>query len=261
MMQVQPPRIATWLLQSFALADRNEALAGDLLEEFRAGRSSGWYRRQVLSAIAIGSVRGTMGRLDVLLFAVFWSMLTPAWLLAFANLEQRFGLDQRFWQMAWPWSTVCDLGLLLAANLIFTWAGIVLYLIPHLSITKNLRFHAFAKGLLASIPVLVTLWAALIVLPMRFLSQSQPANRLASIPLVTSRITGMEPIQVERVPYKETWIAQYGPKIVEHRATPLKAAVDLRISTMFVRLPFFLCVVFALWGTAPKSARSARIAT
>lgn len=260
MMLTQPPRIATWLLQHFALADRNEALAGDLLEEFHAGRSSGWYWRQAISAIAIGSVRGTVGRLDLLLFAVIWSMLTPAWLLAFANLEQRYGLDQTFWQMAWPWSTVCDLGLLLVANLVFTWAGIFLYLVPHLSITKNLKFRALTKGLLASIPVLITLWAALIVLPMRFLSQSQPANRLASIPLVTSRITSMEPIQVERIPYKETWAAQFGPRAAVHKDAPLKAVADLRISTMFVRLPFFLCVVFGLWGTAPKSARTGRIA-
>ncbi|HUN83395.1 MAG TPA: hypothetical protein VMU48_03410 [Terracidiphilus sp.] len=260
MIRRNPPRVATWILEHFALADRNEALAGDLLEEFRAGRSNRWYWRQVVSAIAIGSLRGTMGRLDVLLFALFWSMLTPAWLLAFVHLEQRFSLEQRLWQMDWPWSTVCDLGLLLAANLIFTWAGIALYLIPHLSITKNLRLRALVKGLLASVPVLVTLWAALIVLPMRFISQSRPADRLASIPMSSSRITRIEPLQVTRVPYEETWIAQYGPRAVVHEDSALKAVADFRISTMFVRLPFFLCVVFALWGTAPKSARTGRIA-
>lgn len=34
-------------------ADYDDALAGDLLESFRAGRSSGWYCRQVLDALVI----------------------------------------------------------------------------------------------------------------------------------------------------------------------------------------------------------------
>ena len=32
----------------------NEALAGDLLEQFGQGRSAGWYWRQVIAAIVVG---------------------------------------------------------------------------------------------------------------------------------------------------------------------------------------------------------------
>jgi hypothetical protein len=45
-----PPRLAVALLER--LAPRNEALAGDLAEEFRLGRSRTWYWRQVLAAVA-----------------------------------------------------------------------------------------------------------------------------------------------------------------------------------------------------------------
>jgi hypothetical protein len=41
----QPPIVATWVLAHFG--NRNEALAGDLVEEYRRGRSVAWYWRQV----------------------------------------------------------------------------------------------------------------------------------------------------------------------------------------------------------------------
>ena len=50
----QPPRGATWLLEKFA--PKNDALTGDLAEEYCRGRSSGWYWKQVLSAIAVGFI-------------------------------------------------------------------------------------------------------------------------------------------------------------------------------------------------------------
>lgn len=49
----QPPRLATWLLNTLGTEDR--ALAGDLLERYRSGQSRWWYWRQVLVGIAIGA--------------------------------------------------------------------------------------------------------------------------------------------------------------------------------------------------------------
>ena len=47
--------LALWLLS--CLAPRNEPLAGDLVEQFRAGRSVFWLWTQLLYAIAVGSFR------------------------------------------------------------------------------------------------------------------------------------------------------------------------------------------------------------
>ena len=50
----QPPVVARWLLSRFASCTPT-ALQGDLEEEFQRGRSSAWYWRQVVDAIATGS--------------------------------------------------------------------------------------------------------------------------------------------------------------------------------------------------------------
>lgn len=50
-MRRRPPRLASFVLDR--LAPGNEALHGDLDEEFTRGRTSAWYWRQVLAAIAL----------------------------------------------------------------------------------------------------------------------------------------------------------------------------------------------------------------
>jgi hypothetical protein len=47
----RPPRLAIWLLKSLGFIRRNPALIGDLLEEFRNGRSEAWYWRQTANLI------------------------------------------------------------------------------------------------------------------------------------------------------------------------------------------------------------------
>jgi hypothetical protein len=51
----QPPRLGTLVLQR--LGPQNDALAGDLAEEYRAGRSAAWYWCQVLASVAVGATR------------------------------------------------------------------------------------------------------------------------------------------------------------------------------------------------------------
>src|ERR1700761_8706539 len=75
----QPPAAANWLLRHLTLGEANEALAGDLLEEFQDGRSVGWYWSQVLVAVALSWLRESFARTSVLAFAILWSMLAPSW--------------------------------------------------------------------------------------------------------------------------------------------------------------------------------------
>lgn len=52
----KPPALATRLLGLSHWAKQNPSLMGDLLEEYQAGRSSAWYWRQIIRAIAAGFV-------------------------------------------------------------------------------------------------------------------------------------------------------------------------------------------------------------
>ena len=54
----QPPAFATWLLKHLCSGQYTDALAGDLVEEYRRGRSESWYWRQVLVAIVSHSQGG-----------------------------------------------------------------------------------------------------------------------------------------------------------------------------------------------------------
>jgi hypothetical protein len=50
----ETPKLATWLLNHFEPINRNEALIGDLAEQYRRGRSRSWYWRQVVVAVLVG---------------------------------------------------------------------------------------------------------------------------------------------------------------------------------------------------------------
>ncbi len=98
----QAPRAATWLLQH--LACDNDALAGDLLEEFREGRTAHWYWRQVMAAILTdlpGQIwaHRTLGLLALGVAGAFWfgnSIPAPGVNLTaetFAILREQMGGD------------------------------------------------------------------------------------------------------------------------------------------------------------------------
>jgi hypothetical protein len=246
---IAAPRLASWLLERCTPGRCDEALAGDLLEDFRSRRARGWYWRQVLAALAIAWSRELGGRAVPVLFAVSWSMLAPAWLLAIAHLEKNAGLAARLARMEWPWPGVFETCLLLAANLLFIWAGIVLYLIPRLSIARNLRLRLLARGILASLPVLFVLWAALILLPKYFLDlRSVHRNAVAQ----TASDTFGAPMEKNRI---RAPLSPAGSNAATDPESSRRFAdADQPVWSVLVRLPFFLVVMCALWKTAPIAA-------
>src|SRR3978361_1597753 len=99
--------VATGLLEHLTLGRDNESLSGDLLEELRAGRSAGWYFRQVSMAMGIGLCEAIREYASPLLFSAGWSTLYPLW-----RFIGRNGLVHpapgRWAAIGWPYSTMLD---------------------------------------------------------------------------------------------------------------------------------------------------------
>ena len=264
MNRIAPPTLAGWMLAHLVPGESNDPLAGDLREEFCAGRSAAWYWRQVLSAIAIRCVRELRTRRTAVFFSVLWSMLAPAWMLVFAEVERQARLNEHLAQMIWPWSAVCDLGLTLAASLLFLWTGILLYLFPDLWLTGNLRLRELIRGVAASVPALLVLWLALIALPKHFVAAETNAQVSASrapTPLEAFRLrryriwtprSSSEPAPAPLIEGNGSNIADAGPRnAIRH------AMVDIRTPALLARLPFFLVVLCTLWRSTTRTRRCA----
>jgi hypothetical protein len=153
MSRTEPPFVATWMLERLTAAERDEALAGDLLEEFRAGRSIGWYWRQVITAIAIGWTRSIYEHRIRLLFAAIWSLLSPAWELTLIRVFWEGDFIGSIWRMPWPWSTACAIALGTMEALLFIWIGSLLYVALLATTRKTIDFRRLGRGFLMSIVV------------------------------------------------------------------------------------------------------------
>lgn len=72
----QPPALATWVAQRLMSSPRRESLLGDLIEQYRQGRSSVWYWRQVCAAIVVGAVHDLAAHklLALRALAIGWSL-------------------------------------------------------------------------------------------------------------------------------------------------------------------------------------------
>src|SRR5690348_12238791 len=96
MKALQPPVLATWMLEHLLVNDSNEALAGDLLEEFQQRRSPGWYWRQVIAAIIVSLANAWRQQWVALTlqFAFIWAWTYYCQFCLFPFLRVRF------WELA-----------------------------------------------------------------------------------------------------------------------------------------------------------------
>jgi hypothetical protein len=71
------PRVARWLLSQFGCSAQNEAILGDLDEQFHAGRSRTWYWTQALTAVVTGFQREIAAHrfLAVRALGISWTLL------------------------------------------------------------------------------------------------------------------------------------------------------------------------------------------
>lgn len=161
MRTVQPPIVASWLLENFAVGEHREALAGDLMEDFRYGRTVAWYWRQVLAAICIGRLSQLRAGWSAIAFAAVWSALSPALLFFQIQLLENERLMEPFRQLASPWFTICKGGLEIGAYFVTLWLGLTFYGLFHAWAGRDLSYRKFGRGLLMTIPLFLQMWMAM----------------------------------------------------------------------------------------------------
>jgi hypothetical protein len=61
----EPPAIATWLIERFGPAQYHESLTGDLIEQYRRGRSESWYWRQIVFAVILARLHFIRSMLSI----------------------------------------------------------------------------------------------------------------------------------------------------------------------------------------------------
>lgn len=119
--------LATWMLEHLTFGLNREALSGDLLEEFRRGRSANWYRREVASAIGIAALTRSRGYGLPLVFSFAWSMLYPLWWLCI-KAPLTHTMLVRWTTTDWPLSTSLGIVGQIIPAIAFVWLGLFIYL-------------------------------------------------------------------------------------------------------------------------------------
>lgn len=74
----RPPWLATWLARWLSDPYRQEALLGDLTEEYRRGRSRVWYWKEVLAAVVVRACVGAARRKRAWTLVLWWWLLLAA---------------------------------------------------------------------------------------------------------------------------------------------------------------------------------------
>ena len=146
--------LAAWLVEHFALGLKNEALAGDLLEELQHGRSAAWFWRQVGFAIAIGISNRLRDLALPVIFCAAWTSLYPAWnVLSRALLAHEVSFSRTV--VPWPWSAILPLGFGMIPALTFVWLGFLVYVFLRPGVIRKVTARRLLLGLSTSFNVLL----------------------------------------------------------------------------------------------------------
>jgi len=153
------------MLRHLVPGEPNDALAGDLLEEFRAGRSAAWYWRQVLASITIAYSHNIYANGSALLFAAFWALLAPACiplppLTHFPLFEREFWKLDAIWNLPYPWSNICNLALTFLLMIVFVWIGLQFYLALESITTRRFSIRRLRRGIVRSAAVFAPIYIA-----------------------------------------------------------------------------------------------------
>lgn len=162
MRRTEPPPLATWILEHGIPGDYDEALAGDLLEDFRSGRSDGWFWRQALAACAVSWGQSLRARIPLLVFALLWSIPAPAWKV-YTDSVRNAPVFARIWPLFGPGWVVLAFVLWLALNAAFLCAGVFIFLLSQSSFAQIVRGGKLSRALLLVVLLFLPIYAATFV--------------------------------------------------------------------------------------------------
>lgn len=137
----KPPAAAMWLLEHLMPGGKNEALTGDLLEEFKKRQSSTWYWHQVLLAIMVRFAAELRRQPLTIALAVPWTFAAQ---LLYWQLLIIPRLHSLFWwwiRLVWPVSLVYQIGLKTALDGFMLLMALVLYL----AVTRGFNLQNLAR--------------------------------------------------------------------------------------------------------------------
>jgi hypothetical protein len=214
----EPPPLAKWMLRHLTAGDRDEALDGDLLEVFRLGRSNVWYWRQIIAACVISWWSNVYARGPALIFALLWSMLSPVWYSTLNAIEASHNFDKA-WEFLGPlWLPVALIGWI-AIHAVFLWAALVIYQLVHIVQGKVLEQKDMRRAF----------WIVPLILPMVYGATFLVANLY--------------------------WYSLPGLANAKLAATSWGQISDLGTLANFIRFPYFVALLVALWGTVHRIGR------
>jgi hypothetical protein len=202
------------MLEHLTSGERDEALAGDLLEQFRAGRTDGWYWGQVIAACVVSWSKTLTVCGPALVFALVWCLMAPAWQVLVEKVENA-AIFEKFWRLVGPFWLPLMLAGWTALHAAFLWAALLVYQSAHAFLHKPIRERSLRRGFLL----------AALVLP--------PAMGITFVfaNLFWYSLTGLQHARL---------------------ATSFS---DLEILPDLIRVPYFVALVSALWGTIPRHVR------
>lgn len=214
----KPSSTATWMLEHLSSGDRDEALAGDLLEEYCRGRSDGWYWQQVLAACAVSWLESLRTRTSLVVFTLIWSMLAPAWkMLCDGILDSP--IVNHAWELAGGLWILPAFVLWAVLHSTFLWAGMLIYILCHGKLGKAFRRNQVSRAFLLAPLLFSPIYGAAFVL----------ANLYWYSVFVNAKLA----------------------------ATPLGQIADLRMLADVIRIPYFIALLCALWAI-PRSTRTSQ---
>jgi hypothetical protein len=241
MKRTEPPPLATWILEHGIPGDYDEALAGDLLEEFRSGRSDGWFWRQVLAAWLVGWLKYLSMRRSLLVFAALWSAVAPTWAAIVDRIDSFDSILT--WKIGHLFLMFC---FWVALNLAFIFVGMLLFIIVHSRISSAFSGSKLGRAFMLAPLIFLPLYFATFVVMNLFAYPGFVIDEGARTPLGEIADFNLR-ADALRIPYFLTLLwAMWG-------ATPLMKSFSITpIGLKFVKPPTEASIPAANASPAPS---------